>query len=842
MKKFLLFLLVFVTMFGTVYAASFDDVKGQSCESAVDFVSTLGIVNGTGDGKYEPNKSVTRAELAKMIVLTMKLNADNVQDTFLDVYGHWGRQYILSAANNKILNGYTDGTFKPDNKVTYAETIAIIMRCLGYTGLEQNVSGKWYENYIFKMAELNIDEGVEKFENEAYANRGDVAIFLKNMIMCNDRANSEKSLFDEKFAEIVIWEDLQVKSIFAYGGHVWFETSAGSFYMDENIDLGNLGAFVSGYYNKNTRALKNIQFSDKVETKRITGSAKKISERGYEVFNAGNTYGYGDPVYAEYVDVFVNVKTDEVERVVYYDTSENHFAEKVKLGTDVVSIESKDVYDESIVQLNDGRLITFYILRHESVMEMPRTALVMYDGKVITWESVPLNSIITEIRKDNLYQCYNKFVEGSLDDSTQNVTKLKIDGVWYDVNENAICQNVVTEETAKIVEGLDYKDIQQISKNDKEVKIYLNQFNEIVKLEFKYDIWKVHVNETREEKREKIQEYMNSIGFVESTFDKVVGEEFEHSIGVQSEPKKVNNTYKDEKFAFEIGDFVYAFTEETKNGNVKKVEKVTSKKQIGSGELLVNYMYEITGDKMGIYYIDENTEFIEVVLSRAAENKEKYESCTMEYIKREDLKEIKQYSNVCVIVDEDGFIVRMYVVKVVGSVYNYGIVKEIRNTYSGDEYISSEILVRNHNDNVYRYNAKYYNEYHSGDLVSYTIKTKEKNEKRDTFVFNEVYKHENIGSKKDLIVDRIKNRTVTFENSDFVLELTDDSFIYENTIFNFEDFTFINAKVEFDDKNDSWIFKSLDLVNKNKLSIKNTSRVVINELTSTIIVYDGFKE
>jgi len=76
------------------------------------------------------------------------------------------------------IKGYPDGTFKPDNNVTYAEALAILIRALGY---EPVISGTWPTNYLVKAANLGLIKGVNFSANNA-ATRGDVAIFTDNSL------------------------------------------------------------------------------------------------------------------------------------------------------------------------------------------------------------------------------------------------------------------------------------------------------------------------------------------------------------------------------------------------------------------------------------------------------------------------------------------------------------------------------------------------------------------------------------------------------------------------------------------------------------------------------------
>ena len=210
MKKFFVILFLMIMMCTVVYGATFDDIKGLNSEAAIDRLYYLGIVNGVSKNEYAPEKSVTRAELSKMIVNIVARESGISDKNFSDIQNHWGKDFILKAASLGILNGYTDGSFKPDNEVTYAEAIAIIVRCLGYDGLENNWSDVWYENYISKMKEINLNNGIADFKANDFANRGDIAILLWNMINSNSNGTS---MLEKYFGDYIYWDN--VKYIFS---------------------------------------------------------------------------------------------------------------------------------------------------------------------------------------------------------------------------------------------------------------------------------------------------------------------------------------------------------------------------------------------------------------------------------------------------------------------------------------------------------------------------------------------------------------------------------------------------------------------------------------------------
>ena len=109
--------------------SSFSDIKdGAWCCRAIATLTNMGIIKGYTDGSFQPNKSITRAELATIIARFAKLDVNT--KTFSDITGHWAQKSIELAAGNGWINGYTDGTFRPNKSIIRAETFAMINRVL----------------------------------------------------------------------------------------------------------------------------------------------------------------------------------------------------------------------------------------------------------------------------------------------------------------------------------------------------------------------------------------------------------------------------------------------------------------------------------------------------------------------------------------------------------------------------------------------------------------------------------------------------------------------------------------------------------------------------------------
>ena len=107
----------------------YSDVNaGDWFNNAISTLSNAGIVTGYNDGTFRPNQPITRGEMAKIIANFANLN--NGGKTFTDLAGHWSKTYVELAAGNGWIAGYPDGSFRPDQKITRAETVTMINRVL----------------------------------------------------------------------------------------------------------------------------------------------------------------------------------------------------------------------------------------------------------------------------------------------------------------------------------------------------------------------------------------------------------------------------------------------------------------------------------------------------------------------------------------------------------------------------------------------------------------------------------------------------------------------------------------------------------------------------------------
>ena len=111
----------------------FSDVSADKWyNNAVSTLSHMGVIGGYADGTFRPDAPISRAEFAKIAVSFTQNNGSAVYNYFTDVKAtDWFAPYVTAAKDAGLIEGYSDGSFKPENKITRAEACAIVNRTLG---------------------------------------------------------------------------------------------------------------------------------------------------------------------------------------------------------------------------------------------------------------------------------------------------------------------------------------------------------------------------------------------------------------------------------------------------------------------------------------------------------------------------------------------------------------------------------------------------------------------------------------------------------------------------------------------------------------------------------------
>ena len=134
------------------------DIKVDS--EVVDTLVSLGVINGYTDGSFKPNDTVTRAEMAKMIYVLRTGNSDasaynDDYSTFADIKGHWARGYVKYCQSLGIIAGQSATKFAPDQTVTAQEAAKMLLVTLGYDAQKAGLVGTTWAAKTNALADEN---------------------------------------------------------------------------------------------------------------------------------------------------------------------------------------------------------------------------------------------------------------------------------------------------------------------------------------------------------------------------------------------------------------------------------------------------------------------------------------------------------------------------------------------------------------------------------------------------------------------------------------------------------------------------------------------------------------
>lgn len=199
MKRKLSLILAFAMLISTVFTSSvfaadttqtaqkvtsFDDVTSETkYRDAIITLSKLGIINGYEENNtslFKPDNNITRAEFTAIVTRAMNLDGVAVGATsFTDISDHWAKSNIQIAADKKIVNGFEDNTFRPDENVTYEQAIKMMVCTLGYDSAAQALGG-WPTGYTQQGTKLGLTTGITDSKFEEPATRGTIAKLMYN--------------------------------------------------------------------------------------------------------------------------------------------------------------------------------------------------------------------------------------------------------------------------------------------------------------------------------------------------------------------------------------------------------------------------------------------------------------------------------------------------------------------------------------------------------------------------------------------------------------------------------------------------------------------------------------
>lgn len=188
------------------HTLEFTDMKNHWAKEAVNDMGSRMVINGVGKDMFEPESDITRAEFAAIIVRALGLKPGIGSNAFTDVKnGMWYTDYIKTAYEHKIISGFSDNTFRPLDKITREQAMAMAARAMKVTGLNVDMDnaevqkllsafGDWRESseWVRESMAACIKTGIITGRSgsltapKIHINRAEAAVVIRRLLQKSD--------------------------------------------------------------------------------------------------------------------------------------------------------------------------------------------------------------------------------------------------------------------------------------------------------------------------------------------------------------------------------------------------------------------------------------------------------------------------------------------------------------------------------------------------------------------------------------------------------------------------------------------------------------------------------
>lgn len=424
-----------------------DIAADAACLEAVTRLGDLGIISGYSDGSFHPEATITRAEFARIIVSALDKDTEaksaGFVSSFADVSaGLWSAPYINYVSAQNIVAGYSDGSFCPDKTISFAESLTIMMRILGYT--EDTVGYFWPNNYVDAANSLGISSDMAYGVNQPIT-RGDAAIMLDRVLFTDMNGKTDVPLISTGSSRSVLRDMIVLES----------------------------GA-------QSSKLLpKEVKLSDsKVYTSKMSTAAYSGTFADYAVLDKGGNLvalketGEGANKAANSMAVYVNSVTDNT---VNYVTNGQTGSYRFDGSFEIYTSDGKTTFAQAKSMIKAGTDLTFYgevsgswsfavvgsdndiepvIARHnystsDTNMEgvaINSAGLVVYrDAKSASISDIKTNDVVYYNTRTNVMDVYSKKVTGIYYDAQPSkayVESVTVGGKSYELGNDAAANSL----------------------------------------------------------------------------------------------------------------------------------------------------------------------------------------------------------------------------------------------------------------------------------------------------------------------------------------------------------------------------------------------------------------
>ncbi|HEX3012323.1 MAG TPA: S-layer homology domain-containing protein, partial [Syntrophomonadaceae bacterium] len=188
-----------------VSAAPISDIQSHWAADAIQNLADQGIVSAMPDGTFRPDKNISRAEFAVMVVKAFKLTNNNGK-VFSDSAKHWAKNYITIANAYGIINGYSDTKVGPDDPITREQMAVMIVKAANLQDSSTNLSfndgtkvSAWAKDAVAIVSAKKVMSGLPdgSFLPQAKSTRAQAAVVINNALQAAAKPAVDLSRLDK---------------------------------------------------------------------------------------------------------------------------------------------------------------------------------------------------------------------------------------------------------------------------------------------------------------------------------------------------------------------------------------------------------------------------------------------------------------------------------------------------------------------------------------------------------------------------------------------------------------------------------------------------------------------
>jgi hypothetical protein len=396
---------------------------------AQDETNKAAAVLNMMDGSFRPDSVLTRAQFCKIAIVVMGHSAKVPQyagyTIFPDVLStDWEAGYVNAAVRYAgIMSGYADGTFRPDELVTYAQAVTVLVRMLGYT--DGDVGARWPDGYMEKAEELGLTEGLS-LPSGGSLTKGQMAVLFARLL--NTEANGSAQTFMETMPGVSV-----IKNVFLVSANAETDTGAagavkiagasgGTYLPVTGVPDALLGTYGSLILNSAGKALTFVP----AESGTTVVSTVKTAEAGYiecangmQISMTSSTVLYLDGETASYATEWSNISSGMRVSAYYSEGGTAAF----------VLITSASSAAESVIVVTSD------------TYSLPAGASVYINGLEASAADVIKYDVIEYDEDFNVYNVTRKHITGRYESALPNASRpdsVQVLGVEFGLLESAV--------------------------------------------------------------------------------------------------------------------------------------------------------------------------------------------------------------------------------------------------------------------------------------------------------------------------------------------------------------------------------------------------------------------